>query len=165
MPIFGPSYWQGCFSICHSGMGWGCFPAILCQVVPEAPPSKNLTLIIIQKIENYWPSRGHFISNQNLVKRKTLHFFLEWQTCHSSAEGSGFYQNYHTIACKLGRYLPIFYFPFYQKTNLYLYKGARLTLLLFIYKILIVKHWWLYKSSPSTVIIYFQGKAWLSNAP
>ena len=58
--------------------------------------------------------------------------FLEWQPCHSSAEGFDFYQNYHIIislSYSLAVYLPIFYFSFYQKTNLHLYEGARLTLL------------------------------------
>ena len=36
--------------------------------------------------------------------------------------------SYHRIV-SLALYLPIFYFSFYQKTNLHLYKGARLTLI------------------------------------
>ena len=38
--------------------------------------------------------------------------------------------SYHRIV-SLALYLPIFNFSFYQKTNFHLYKGARLTLLLF----------------------------------
>ena len=37
---------------------------------------------------------------------KLLHFvFLEWQSCHSYAEGFGFYQNYYSIEIKAWLYI------------------------------------------------------------
>ena len=54
-------------------------------------------------------------------------FFLEWQPCHSYAEGFGFHQNHHTT-------IYIWQFSIFlliKKTNLHLYKTAMPLLLLF----------------------------------
>ena len=44
-----------------------------------------------------------------------------------------FNQNIIALKCKLGRFLPIFYFYLGQKTNLHLYKWSRLSSLLFTF--------------------------------
>ena len=52
--------------------------------------------------------------------------FLEWQSCHYSAETLFLTKISYNRNVSLAVYLPIFYFSFCQKTNLHLYKWSRL---------------------------------------
>ena len=53
-----------------------------------------------------------------------FHFFLEFQQCHSSAEGFGFHQNYHTIELQACLYIcQFFLFLFIKKQICICIKG------------------------------------------
>ena len=77
----------------------------------------------------------YFLFLWMLILGKKDFVVLEWMPCHSYAETLCSPKlSYHRIV-SLALYLPILYFSFYRKKNLHLYKGARLTLLLFSFSI------------------------------